>query len=244
MMDARARFQVVEFIRSIGREGEGPGEFRQPSAMLFTPDGNVAVVQMMPAKVVLLSKEGDPLGEQPLPKPEDGGFQLVQGAKSGGGNTVLFMARQQMAEGKWSRTSFLASVSGEGDQLAEYSTKTNEILFADARPRVRHADDGELLGLAPRITRGFGGSVGNAGLSRCVDALGLDRDTAAVADRFQRVENQVEKDLAQQFAVHQEGRDVGGKLTPNLDPRPVPPSAGHIDGLVEQGDQLGGGQIW
>ena len=45
------------------------------------------------------------------------------------------------------------------------------ILFTDALPRVRHADDGELLSLAPRVARGFGGPVGNAGLSRCIDTL-------------------------------------------------------------------------
>jgi hypothetical protein len=49
-----------EYLRSLGREGEGPGEFRRPAAMFFTDDGKVAVVQMMPGKIVLLSRTANP----------------------------------------------------------------------------------------------------------------------------------------------------------------------------------------
>jgi hypothetical protein len=123
-----------EFIRSIGREGEGPGEFRSPVSMFFTGDGKVAVVQMMPGKVVLLSREGQPAGDHPIPKAPDGGFQIIQGADSGGGNTVLFMARQafDQATMKWSRTGFLTSVDPAGKQLADYCSKDNSIDMAAA----------------------------------------------------------------------------------------------------------------
>jgi len=123
-----------EFIRSIGREGEGPGEFRRPGAMFFTKAGDVAVVQLMPGKIVILSKEGDPVGDMPLPKPDDGGFQILQGARAGAGNTVLFMARQEFdqAAGKWQRRGFLASVTEEGELLTEYTSKTNVINMAAA----------------------------------------------------------------------------------------------------------------
>jgi hypothetical protein len=43
------------FIREIGREGEGPGEFRGPTSMFFTRDGKVAVLQLAPGKIVLLT---------------------------------------------------------------------------------------------------------------------------------------------------------------------------------------------
>lgn len=120
-----------EFVRSIGRQGEGPGEFRFPNALFFTADGNVAVVQTVPGKIVLLSKEGDPVGDYPLPQPEDGGFQMLQGASSAGGNTVLFMNRDKygQAEG-WERSSFLVSVNAEGKELARYAAKTHGIDFA------------------------------------------------------------------------------------------------------------------
>ena len=122
-----------EFVRSIGREGEGPGEFRRPSAMYFTKS-DVAIIQMMPGKIVLLTKDGKPAGDQPIPQAPDGGFQLVQGGEARGGNVVLFMARQQFdqAAGKWSRTSFLASIDAAGKQTAEYVSKENVINMAAA----------------------------------------------------------------------------------------------------------------
>ncbi|MFH1843707.1 MAG: hypothetical protein ABIF77_10935 [bacterium] len=51
----------------LGREGEGPGEFRNPMRMVLMPDGKVAVVQMMPSKIVLLEPDGLPAGTFPLP---------------------------------------------------------------------------------------------------------------------------------------------------------------------------------
>ena len=118
-----------EFLRSMGREGEGPGEFRGPVAMYFTTDDKVAVLQAMPGKVVLLTRDGQPAGDGVLPKPEDGGFQLLQGGDSRGGNTVLFMARTKFdqAANKWSRTGFLTSVDGTGKQLCDYTAKDNVI---------------------------------------------------------------------------------------------------------------------
>jgi len=120
-----------EYVRSIGHEGEGPGEFRHPNAMFFTSDGNVAVVQTVPGKIVMLSKEGDPVGDLPLPQPEDGGFQMLQGGSSAGGNTVLFMNRDKFGQAEgWSRSSFLVSVDDKGKELTRYAKKSNGIDFA------------------------------------------------------------------------------------------------------------------
>ena len=123
-----------EFVNSIGREGEGPGEFRQPVACFFTENDKVAVLQSMPGKIVLLGKDGEPAGEHPLPKTEDGGWQMLQGGKASGGNTVLFMSRQKMdtETNQWTRGSFLASVNSDGEQLAEYTSRSNTIDFANA----------------------------------------------------------------------------------------------------------------
>jgi hypothetical protein len=122
------------FINAVGREGEGPGEFRMPSAIFFTREGNIAVVQTMPGKIVVLTPDGDPAGEFPIPKPEDGGFQLLIGASAAADNVVLFMARTNFdqAAGKWSRTDFLAQVDDKGNQNTEYAKKVKTINMADA----------------------------------------------------------------------------------------------------------------
>jgi hypothetical protein len=123
-----------EYVRSIGREGEGPGEFRRPSAMFFTKDGNVGIMQTIPAKIVLLSPEGEPLGDHPLPEPEGGGFQILTTGQANQGQLVLGLARTKVADdqSEWARNDFLTRVDGEGNQLATYATKTKKIVFADA----------------------------------------------------------------------------------------------------------------
>lgn len=122
-----------EFVRTIGREGEGPGEFRRPTRMFFTKDGNIGVMQTVPAKIVLLSPTGDPMGEHPLPEPEDGGFQLITSGQASEGYLVLAMARTKLAEDQstWARTDFLTRIDSKGTQVAEYAKKTTNINFAD-----------------------------------------------------------------------------------------------------------------
>ena len=127
------------FLRSIGREGEGPGEFRRAGSLLLEPDGRVAVIQTVPARVVLLEPEGDPAGEAPLPKPDGGGFQLVMGAKRRGGNTVMLFARQGMDASTmaWKRETFLASVDAQGHLGARYVTREN--IVGGAAPELNDA---------------------------------------------------------------------------------------------------------
>lgn len=124
-----------EFIRSIGREGEGPGEFRRPSSLFFTKDGNVGVIQTIPAKIAILTPEGEPVGDYPLPVPEDQGFQLIRDGRAVGGQLYLLMARTQLAadQGKWSRTDFLTKIDSNGKQLATYASKTVTIDMANAK---------------------------------------------------------------------------------------------------------------
>jgi hypothetical protein len=66
-----------EHINTIGREGEGPGEFRNASDMYQGPGGVLGVVQVFPGKIVQLANDGSPAGNFPLPAVEGGGFQLV-----------------------------------------------------------------------------------------------------------------------------------------------------------------------
>ena len=56
-----------EYLRTLGREGEGPGEFRRPEDMFLLPDGNVGVLQLAPGRIVKLSPQGEPMGDHPLP---------------------------------------------------------------------------------------------------------------------------------------------------------------------------------
>lgn len=68
-----------QFLRTIGREGEGPGEFRNPGDLIILPDGRVGVIQQQPGKIVLLTPEGEPADNFPFPEPDDGGTQMFFG---------------------------------------------------------------------------------------------------------------------------------------------------------------------
>jgi hypothetical protein len=123
-----------EFLRSIGREGEGPGEFRRASTIFFTKEGNIGVMQTIPAKIVILTPQGEPVGDQPLPEPEGGGFQILTSGQANNGQLVLGMARTKVADDQsmWTRNDFLTRIDSQGKQLATYATKKNDIIFANA----------------------------------------------------------------------------------------------------------------
>ncbi len=51
-----------ERIGSVGREGDGPGEFRRPFQVLQWPDGRLAVAESFPGRFLLFEKDGTPGG--------------------------------------------------------------------------------------------------------------------------------------------------------------------------------------
>ncbi|MDH3217245.1 MAG: 6-bladed beta-propeller [Candidatus Krumholzibacteria bacterium] len=121
-----------DYLRTIGREGEGPGEFRFPVGMFFDGDGNVGVMQVQPGKIVLLTPEGEPAGEHPVPKSPDGSFLQLVGGQAGAGNLVLAAAVNAFSEGKFEQTRYLASVGPNGDETARYCQDKRNIETANA----------------------------------------------------------------------------------------------------------------
>ena len=62
----------------LGREGDGPGEFRRPIALEFLPGERLGVVQRIPGRIVCLDLEGEPRGVVHAGGPaggEEGGLQ-------------------------------------------------------------------------------------------------------------------------------------------------------------------------
>ncbi|MCA9756046.1 MAG: 6-bladed beta-propeller [Candidatus Eisenbacteria bacterium] len=72
-----------EYLRSIGHEGEGPGEFQRPNGVFMLPDAVIGVIQGRPGKVVLLQQDGTPAGNLPVPGTETGSVFLGTGRAVG-----------------------------------------------------------------------------------------------------------------------------------------------------------------
>jgi len=140
------------YVTTIGREGEGPGEFRHPAQVLIDADGNVAVLQTMPGKIVLLSPEGDPMGEVPLPETKDGGRLLLFGGARAARGLVLSTNSFSRREGGVSITRQLIRVGPKGNKKATYYSKEMNRNFADmefdektnAQPLFAVAGDGRV----------------------------------------------------------------------------------------------------
>ena len=147
-----------EYVRTIGREGEGPGEFRTPTALFFMPDGNLGVLQPAPPKVVKLTPMGDPAGELGTPKVEVEGFLALAGAQFGGGNLVTMISGSffDQEKGTFKQSLMLKAVDNDGEVKASYYEESRLWEFANPvideqqwdtiQNRWTVADDGRVFG--------------------------------------------------------------------------------------------------
>lgn len=76
-------------VRTLGRQGEGPGEFSNPQSLFFLPDGRLAVVQGFPSRVTTLNPDGTPGGEIKVGgEASEGGFRFMRELRVAGGKLV------------------------------------------------------------------------------------------------------------------------------------------------------------
>ncbi len=101
-------------VRTIGREGEGPGEFRRANQLFITPDNKVAVSQSMPGKIVMLTPDGKPAGNFPIPEAPDGGTQMIWDAGSAGRSVVLGSGTFAQKDGKLTVENSLMLLAPDG----------------------------------------------------------------------------------------------------------------------------------
>lgn len=130
-----------EYIRSLGRSGEGPGEIRRATDVVFMPDGNIGLVQGFPGKVVLVDREGIPAGEfRPGGEdPADGGFFALRSVSGLGQSLVFSGAHISRGENSRTSTNFIGSFDASGQKITTFHEVTNERAF---RREVVRENDG------------------------------------------------------------------------------------------------------
>jgi hypothetical protein len=66
--------ETGEVLRQVSGEGDGPGEFRFARELVFLPDGSLGIMEMMPGKIVSVTRDGTPRPSFALEESEGGGM--------------------------------------------------------------------------------------------------------------------------------------------------------------------------
>lgn len=127
-----------EWLRSLGREGEGPGEFRRAGGLMLAGDGTLGVVQRFPGSIVLLTPDGLPAGTVLPGDPTTGGRDMLTDARAVPGGLVLSGAHMSRTDNGRLRRNFIALYSADGTERVEYLGRDDAFDFS--APSFREAD--------------------------------------------------------------------------------------------------------
>jgi hypothetical protein len=121
-----------EYLRTIGREGEGPGEFRAAFNLFKVPGGDIGVLQTFPSKVVTLTPNGDPGGEYALPDVEGEGFRVLFAAQNAGDKLALVYGLNQPSESGFTQQSVLSIVDAKAQKETKLHSQSSTMEAATA----------------------------------------------------------------------------------------------------------------
>jgi len=110
-----------EYLRTVGRQGDGPGEFRQPMGLFLPGDGSLAVQEAFPGRISYLDPiDGTPRGTWKLgnDNPQSGGMSFMETARRRGGTFVVGATSTafDMATREIRSTSYLAIFDESGTE--------------------------------------------------------------------------------------------------------------------------------
>ncbi len=89
------------WLRTLGREGEGPGEFRDARRLFLAGDGRYGLLQLLPGTIVWLHTDGTPAGKVRIegPESEEEGLLLASWATQWRAEMYVWLRRTHLTEG-------------------------------------------------------------------------------------------------------------------------------------------------
>lgn len=122
-----------ERLATLSHEGDGPGETRTPSNLLFMPDGTLGIVQVFPGRITTISTDNVPgavinVGSDPT----QGGFLQMFDCVAAG-DRLIVTAEKISPESATAQTreNFVAAFDTEGKELARFVTLSYRWDFTD-----------------------------------------------------------------------------------------------------------------
>ena len=105
-----------EHLTDLSRQGDGPGELRQPMGLVFLEDDVLGVGMGFPGKVVSMKTDGTPVGTQfPVGEPAEGNVGIMMSLRKVDGVQVASGGRIVFADHDKSHTERFLAVAGAGE---------------------------------------------------------------------------------------------------------------------------------
>ncbi len=123
-----------ELVRTLGREGDGPGELRRPGDMMLSGDGTLCVLQGFPGHIVKIHPDGTPAGDASYSTGDPNGGQflvLIRGMAYPDGMALAGIRMSFAGAGKSVQDYFLSICNNQGLQKTQLLTKQHTIDYND-----------------------------------------------------------------------------------------------------------------
>ncbi|MBU8871660.1 MAG: hypothetical protein KOO60_12410 [Gemmatimonadales bacterium] len=107
-----------DITSTLGGEGDGPGEFRMGSEMVFLPNGAVGIMEMMPGKIVVLDRDGTPLPSFAMSEGGQGMMNHLQHISANDDAVLIGKVVTNFRDGEVVTRYSLSSHDADGTELA------------------------------------------------------------------------------------------------------------------------------